>query len=304
MEVTGRHASTRASSDLDQELSNFIHILKNVLENPDKKLGDLLSATSKDLEQLWQWNQQVPPLLTTCMHDIITEMAQTQPDAVAVQSWDGNLTYSELDTLSTRLARHLRLRGTEIGTRIPLCFEKSKWAIVSLLGVMKSGATFSLTDPSQPEARLRTIVEQTGAQTVITSVAQSQLGQRIADDGQVIAISDDFFEATPDLATEPLPQVPPTSPMYVIFTSGSTGKPKGVVISHENYTSGAIPRAEMVGYKSHSRCFDFPSYAFDVSIDCMLCTLAAGGLVCVPSEEGRMNDLSGAIRDSKANMFI
>jgi aryl carrier-like protein len=90
--------------------------------------------------------------------------------------------------------------------------------------------------------------------------------------------------------------------MYIIFTSGSTGKPKGVVISHENYTSGAIPRAEAVGYRAHSRVFDFPSYAFDVSIDCMLCTLACGGQVCVPSEEARMNDLSGAIRNSKANM--
>lgn len=301
LEVSGQR-STRASTDVDKDVSNFIHVLRNVLENPDKRLGDLLGATQKDLDQLWQWNQQVPPLLRTCMHDIIAEKSRAQPDVVAIQSWDGTFTYKQLDELSTLLAQHLRFRGVQVGTRIPLCFEKSKWAIVSLLGVMKAGATFSLTDPSQPEARLRTIVEQTGAQLVITSVAQSHLGQKITNNGQVIAISDEFFEATEDLSTDPLPQVPPESPMYVIFTSGSTGKPKGVVISHENYTSGAIPRAEMVGYKSHSRCFDFPSYAFDVSIDCMLCTLAAGGRVCVPSEEGRMNDLSGAIRDSKANM--
>lgn len=233
---------------------------------------------------------------------MISDVARRQPAAVAVQSWDGALTYGELDALSTTLAKHLLFRGVVVGTRIPLCFEKSMWAIVALLGVMKAGATFSLTDPSQPEARLQTIVEQTGAELVITSVRQSELGRKIVGGGQVLAVSREFFEAQQPLSPTPLPDVPSESPMYVIFTSGSTGKPKGVIISHENYTSGAIPRAQQVGYTSTSRCFDFPSYAFDVSIDCMLCTLFSGGRVCVPSDEQRMNDLSGAIRESNANM--
>ncbi|KAI9155340.1 Nonribosomal peptide synthase [Paramyrothecium foliicola] len=268
----------------------------------EEDTDELKEVTENDLSQIWQWNQNVPPLLKTCMHDIISDRARSQPDAMAVQSWDGSLTYRELEGLSSTLARYLLSRGVTNDSKIPLCFEKSMWAVVAVLGVMKAGATFSLTDPSQPEARLRTIVEQTGAQLVITSVLQSELGHKIASNGQVLAISRDFLDVLHGQSTEPLPQVPSTNPMYIIFTSGSTGKPKGVIISHENYTSGAIPRAEAVGYKAHSRVFDFPSYAFDVSIDCMLCTLACGGQVCVPSEEARMNDLSGAIRNSKANM--
>ncbi|PNY26426.1 Nonribosomal peptide synthetase [Tolypocladium capitatum] len=254
------------------------------------------------MEQLWRWNEIVPPLMRTCMHDLFREKARRQPDAVAVQSWDGTLTYKELDDLSSRLARQLRQRGVDVGSRVPLCFEKSMWAVVSLLGVMKAGATFSLTDPSQPEARLQIIVEQTGAELVVTSVAQSELGRGICGRGQVLAVSRDYLDHAPDAPEETLPRVPASTPMYIIFTSGSTGKPKGVVISHENYTSGAIPRAEAVGYRADSRVFDFPSYAFDVSIDCMLCTLANGGRICVPSEADRINDLSGAIRRSRANM--
>jgi non-ribosomal peptide synthetase component F len=79
-------------------------------------------------------------------------------------------------------------------------------------------------------------------------------------------------------------------------------QPKGVVISHASYTSGAIPRAEAVGYRQHSRVLDFASYAFDVSIDCMLATLSQGGCICVPSDEARVNDLSGAIRSMNVNM--
>ncbi|POR37791.1 Nonribosomal peptide synthetase [Tolypocladium paradoxum] len=274
----------------------------NMATTDAKQPAEATGLSSNDLEQLWRWNEIVPPPIQTCMQDLFHEKAQEQPDAVAVQSWDGTLTYSELDELSSRLARQLRRRGVDVGTRVPLCFEKSMWAVVSLLGVMKAGATFSLTDPSQPEARLRTIVEQTGAELVVTSVAQGELGRRICGEGQVLAVSRDYFDQAPDAPGEKLPHVPASTPMYVIFTSGSTGKPKGVVISHENYTSGAVPRAEAVGYRADSRVFDFPSYAFDVSIDCMLCTLASGGRICVPSEADRINDLSGAIRKSRANM--
>ncbi|KAM0256530.1 hypothetical protein ACHAQJ_004941 [Trichoderma viride] len=261
-------------------------------------------ASTADLEQLWTWNQHVPSLIQSCMHDIITEQARQQPQKIAVESWDGSLTYQELDGLSSQLARQILQKNTTAGNTIPLCFEKSMWTVIAVLGVMKAGATFSLTDPSQPVARLQTIVEQTGADLIITSVAQSELGKEISKDGgQVLAISRDYFDSikVPEIKTT-LPQVSTETPMYIIFTSGSTGKPKGVIITHCNYTSGAIPRAEAVGYKPTSRCFDFPSYAFDVSIDCMLCTLATGGQICVPSEEARMNDLSGAIRQSKANM--
>ncbi|KND92695.1 Nonribosomal peptide synthetase 4 [Tolypocladium ophioglossoides CBS 100239] len=274
----------------------------NTATTDTKQPAEATGLTGGDLEQLWHWNEIVPPPIQTCMQDLFRDKAQQQPDAVAVQSWDGTLTYTELDELSSRLARQLRRRGVDIGTRVPLCFEKSMWAVVSLLGVIKAGATFSLTDPSQPEARLQTIVEQTGAKLVVTSVAQSELGRRICGKGQVVAVSRDYFDQAPDAPDESLPHVPASTPMYIIFTSGSTGKPKGVVISHENYTSGAIPRAEAVGYRADSRVFDFPSYAFDVSIDCMLCTLASGGRICVPSEADRMNDLSGAIRKSRANM--
>ena len=60
-----------------------------------------------------------------------------------------------------------------------------------------------------------------------------------------------------------LPSVSPSTLMYIIFTSGSTGKPKGVIISYENFTSGALPRAEC---RWTLGCFDFPAYALNLRI--------------------------------------
>ncbi|KAI0551290.1 peptide synthetase [Xylaria curta] len=260
--------------------------------------ADGLSA--EQLEQLWDWNSPLPPTLDTCMHDIIKEQALKKPQDLAIESWDGNFTYHDVDSLSDLFATKLVSLGVAPGANVPLCFEKSRWTIIAVLAVMKAGGTFALTDPSQPEGRLRTIVEQTSAAIIITSKLQEDLGSRIAPNATRLTLTQELIDEIQ--APLELPKVLPSTNLYIQFTSGSTGKPKGVIISHVNYTSGAIPRAEAVGYKSHSRVLDFASYAFDVCIDCMLCTLSVGGCLCIPSDADRINDLSGAIRKLKVNM--
>ncbi|KAK0634416.1 hypothetical protein B0T17DRAFT_586252 [Bombardia bombarda] len=291
---------------VQDKLETFVKILYTVVERPEAHLSELPGPVERDLGQIWAWNADMPPIIDRCMQDIISEQAAANPDKVAVTSSDGHFTYAEVEAQSTHLAHVLRQRGVKLGTNVPLCFEKSCWTIVAVLGVMKAGGAFALTDPtSQPEARLRAMVEQTGAILVVASQSQSDLAQRILPEhGQVVTVSAELFSShSADDLAEPLPMIPAsTTPLYIQFTSGSTGKPKGVVISHANYTSGAIPRAAEVGYTSSSRVFEFASYAFDVSIDCMLCTLAMGGTICIPSDADRMNDLGGAIRSSGANM--
>ncbi|GAB1312644.1 hypothetical protein MFIFM68171_02854 [Madurella fahalii] len=289
------------------KLDTFIELLNIITQRPQSPVRELLDPLTRDLNQIWSWNAALPPTIDRTMHDIISEQAAANPDKIALSSWDGQFTYAELESLSTRLGHHLRSLGTEVGTIVPLCFEKSRWTIIALLGVMKAGGAFALTDPtSQPEARLKVMVEQTGASLVVASATQSELALRLVpEEGEVVTVSEELLASLPETADESasLPTIPTaTSPLYIQFTSGSTGKPKGVVISHANYTSGAIPRAEAVGYNSSSRVFEFASYAFDVSIDCMLCTLAVGGTICIPSDADRMNDLGGAIRSSGANM--
>ncbi|KAI5919185.1 peptide synthetase [Camillea tinctor] len=256
--------------------------------------------STEQLNQIWEWNTPVPPTINTCMHDLVREQALKEPTRPAIHSWDGEFTYGEVDTLSNSFAAYLVSLGLGRGTIVPLCFEKSRWTAIAVLAVMKAGATFALTDPSQPEGRLRTIVEQTDASAIITSKLQEDLGTRIAPNGTRITLCKenlDIFSASAELQP-----VPPESDLYIQFTSGSTGKPKGVVITHANYSSGAVPRAQLVGYQAHSRVLDFASYAFDVCIDCMLCTLSTGGCLCIPSDADRVNDLSGAIRTMSVNM--
>ncbi|KAK5052578.1 hypothetical protein LTR84_002443 [Exophiala bonariae] len=285
------------------QVQGYTDILQRALMDEEQTVSNLIGTLGAgELTSLWEWNGVLPPTISRCIHEIIAERSAEHPEKHAVTSWEGDLTYSQLDRASLYLANQLSSMGVKLGAVVPLCFEKSIWTVVALLAIMRAGGTFVLTDPSQPEGRLSTIVSEVDAQLLITSQKQASLGSRIAPDAKIVVVGPELLWLSEQEIHTTLPTVPATAVLYIVFTSGSTGKPKGVVISHENFTTGAIPRAKAVGYKPQSRVLDFPSYAFDVSIDCMLCTLANGGCICVPSDEQRINNLSEAIRSMDVNM--
>jgi non-ribosomal peptide synthetase component F len=68
-----------------------------------------------------------------------------------VSSWDGELTYKDLDQLSDRVAAYLHSFGVGVGVAVPVLFEKSKWFVVAGLAVLKAGGCYvQLTHRPQP----------------------------------------------------------------------------------------------------------------------------------------------------------
>ena len=275
-------------------------------KNDSDVLADPLTLTKPDLDEVWRQRCAVPESIDGCIHDLISQVAQQQPAAPAVHAWDGRFSYSQLDALASKVARRLSQIDANPGHVIPILFEKTKWTAVAMLGVIKSGNACVALDPTQPNARLRSIIQQTQPRIMVSSRANHSRASILADafnvqlDDSLFDLADDSFQHVidPQLRT-----ISPADIAYISFTSGTTGTPKGACISHANVRSAIYHQGQKLGFTNQSRVFDFAPYSFDVAWSNFLHTLGAGGCICIAKQGDMLNDLSSAINAFKATLI-
>ncbi|KHN96131.1 non-ribosomal peptide synthetase [Metarhizium album ARSEF 1941] len=292
-------SNTLSEKEVTRLFYQFEHVHQQLL-NPvarQSKLHHVSTLSCRDLEDVWAWNEKVPESVLDNVPRMVRETVHRQPLATAIHAWDGSLTYQQLDDLSTTLAYQLRKTGVGRGDVIPLFFDKSMWMPVSALAVMKTGAACVGTDPSnQPEERLRAMVTQVRAKTVLASAAYADIANKLGADHVVSVDVERLFEFALSLDHEVrLPEVTAFDVLYIVFTSGSTGVPKGAMVTHGNFCSAIVHQRDLLGFGSDSRVLDFSSYAFDVAWSNMLNTLTAGGCLCIPSPEERQDGIAGCL---------
>ncbi|KAI1745292.1 hypothetical protein F4680DRAFT_98412 [Xylaria scruposa] len=310
-QVNGTQIDVSASLDprmIEPQLAyKLLHRLGYVMQQlncakPGAVLEDVEVVPPLELNHIQEWNSIVPPVTEKCIHDVIKDQALARPNAPAVCAWDGEMTYRDLEDLSTNVACRLIEAGVGPEKVVPLCFEKSKWTVLAMLSVLKAGGAFILLDRSLPAARIQNICRQVNAETCITSVScEPQLSPFVR---QTIILCQQTAEASVsnNRTTPPhMKNVNPRNAAYIIFTSGSTGEPKGCVIEHQSYCSAAFGHGEILGMSSETRAFQFGSYNFAGAIMETIMTLIYGGCVCIPSDEDRTTALAQAIGKLNAN---
>lgn len=278
--------------------------ISTILQSPSKAYNSISLFEDKDKDEVWTMNHSVPEPANLCVHDMIAETMRIQPQSLAIDAWDGSLTYAELERLASNLSSRLKVSGVLSGSIVPICLEKSMWTAVATLAVLKAGGAFVLLDTSLPSSRLQSIVEQTKSNVLVASSDTKLLVESLAST-IILVGADNGLMQTSDPTTgndTPILKVQPSDTLYVVFTSGTTGVPKGVMVTHKAFASAIHHQAERLQFNSSARVFDYASYAFDVSINNMLMTLATGGCLCVPSDTARKDDLMQAIVASRANL--
>ncbi len=287
----------------------FENILRQISlpEVQPKTLSLLNTSSSRDLKQIWSWNNTSPEISNQTIHELFGEIASRQPGAPAVCSWDGDFTYSQVDDISTRIAHELLRAGLpQSGYRIvPLFFEKSKWTSVCQIAVMKANGTSVALDVALPDGRLRTVMGLAKTQIILTSAEQEPRARELAPPAARVIVVGDTQEPDFKLPEDPcLPAVDPRTPLYIVFTSGSTGTPKGVIINHSNFASALKHGLEVMKFGPDTRTYDFVSYAFDVSWLNVLYTLCAGGCLCIPSQYEIQNEPRESVARRRANTAV
>ncbi|MFM7845415.1 MAG: amino acid adenylation domain-containing protein, partial [Planctomycetota bacterium] len=186
--------------------------------------------------------------------------------------------YAELDQFATRIARAIQGQPASTSVPIALRLERSAAAVAAMLGVFKAGAAYLPLDPALPASRAKFILQDAGAQTLITSQQlqdRSPLGVT-----HTLLVDRILEEAEPDNA--PANQVDDLDQLaYVIYTSGSTGTPKGVVIDHRALTHYSQAAIHEYGISGRDRVLQFASLSFDAHVEELYPVLTQGGTLVI-----------------------
>ncbi|WP_342801597.1 amino acid adenylation domain-containing protein [Nocardia sp. No.11] len=195
------------------------------------------------------------------------------------------LTYSELDAESSRLARELIDRGIGAGDVVAIAIARSIESVLAVWAIAKAGAAYVPVDPAYPRDRIAHIVADSGATLGLTTAThRAALGTGlywIELDDPVVA---ERIAARPGHAVsyaDRVRQIDDRHPAYVIYTSGSTGKPKGVVVTHAGLGALVAAEREHFGVEPDSRVLHVCSPNFDVSVLELLLTFASGATLVI-----------------------
>ena len=201
--------------------------------------------------------------------DLFKFQTEKNPSKIAVADENSEMTYSELDKLSDKIAAYLLNEGVKENEFVAVRLGRVKEFIATVLGIQKIGAAYVPIDADYPADRVNYMMEDSEAKITITE----ELLQKIsASDTQ----EEKFVR-----------HAKPENFAYMIYTSGSTGKPKGVVIQHKALLNFVHCIKNCFGLTEKSRISCHPNFAFDASVEDLFPPLTVGGTVFIVPEDAR-----------------
>ncbi|PIG84354.1 N-(5-amino-5-carboxypentanoyl)-L-cysteinyl-D-valine synthase [Aspergillus arachidicola] len=215
--------------------------------------------------------------------------ASLAPGKIAIAQGDRVLSYADLNKRANQLSRYM-LSISSLGAegRVALMLDKSIETIVCILAIWKAGAAYVPLDPTYPTERVRLILEETQAKTVLVNSHHISKCEYMG--AKTISIDSPAVEAevSQQLSSD-LPVVAGLDNLaYIIFTSGTSGKPKGVLVEQKGVL--LLRDALRERYfdndctKQHSVLF-LSNYVFDFSVEQLVLSVLSGHKLIVPPAE-------------------
>jgi amino acid adenylation domain-containing protein len=275
LSITVRFDGDRISMDLEHRpdlldraatealAARLVRVLAAIVDEPGVPANRIEMLSAEETSSVLGWGRGSSVPTYESVVEAFAGVVARRRDDVAVVCGGESVSFGELGDRVQRLASWLVENG--VGREVPVAvlLPRSVDSVVAMLGVLAAGGVYVPVDPAYPEARVKTMVEDSGARIVLTAL-----------------------EAAPERA---LPPAVGAQAAYVIYTSGSTGGPKGVVVSHAGLASlFAFHRAEvMPTVPADARIAVVASLSFDASWNLVFWLLAGHELHIVEDDVRR-----------------
>lgn len=175
-----------------------------------------------------------------------------------IDIYNEKITYENLDLMSDNVYCSLKNKGITSGDRVSILLSNPLDALISLVGIIKSGAAYVPINTEYPKERVNYILKDSDSKIVITKDKFDFVNESDTDVIYYDDISKDdnnkikfTYNTTPDDIA------------YIIYTSGSTGTPKGVKIKNSSIVNFAKWRISKYEFTNKDITLQTLSNAFD-----------------------------------------
>jgi long-subunit acyl-CoA synthetase (AMP-forming) len=208
-----------------------------------------------------------------------TAASSTGPALVNAQTGH-TVTWEEYAARVRRIAAGLHARGVRIGDRVALLLRNTPEFHLADTAVLHLGATPFSIYPTEPLERMQTLVEDAGAQVLISEGTTLEVPHNVTDLAQLESAEDIDFEAAWRSAT-------PETPATIVYTSGTTGTPKAVLIPHRAVLHGVAGSMALAPVTQPHKTVSFlPNAHISDRFMGHYYTMVIGGTTtCVPDHE-------------------
>ncbi len=277
-----RFTAAEASSIADA----FVRGLSLLDRSPAVRPGELTPTHRRDVSE--DSRGESAALTYQTIAEGFTGQVLRTPDAPALRSIDGVVSYAELDAYAAALAGHLLedypAIAREGSCRAALYFQPSAEHVVALLALARLNVTAVPLDPAYPPALLRRVIAEADPLCVLLGsdcrAAFGELGISGVPTEPVV------LSSLPESASATR-LVHRRRPLYALFTSGSTGEPKGVEV-HDRVLCNLIQwQQRSGGLAAAAVTQQFAMLSFDVSFQEIFATLCGGGCLQLVQPEWR-----------------
>ena len=265
-------------------IERWRRVLVATTADPARRLSsiDLLDqAEHARLEEWGNWAMLTQQVTTPAsIPELWAAQVARAPAGVALVCGEHSWTYREVEEAANRLAHLLAGHGVGPGDVVALLFERSAQAIIAILAVLKTGATYVPIDPNHPDAPIAFILNDAAPVAAVTTAGlRSRLG---GHNLVVIDVNDPAIDTQPSTG---LPHPAADNIAYLIYTSGTTGIPKGVAVTHTGIADLVTSHAERLAITPESRILQFAPLIFDMSVGNMWWALLTGAAAVIPSDD-------------------
>ncbi len=262
----------------------FTRLLEAAVADPDSPVGDIDLLDADERRNLLD-RTGGPAHPATTLPQLLATAAAHDRTAPAVTYGDHHLSYEQLDTASSQLARILIAEGIGTEDTVAIALPRSPDAILAVWATTKTGAAFLPIDPNYPKDRITHMLSDSRAALGLTT---TQHTTTLPGPLPWLVIDTPDFEthcntmdSGPITDTDRLRPLHTTNTAYLLYTSGSTGTPKGVAVTHQGLANLAAEQRERFTITPDSRTLAVASPSFDASVFELLLAAGSGATMVI-----------------------